>query len=122
MINTSQTTTYNLTLSAEQFDALHELLDETIADYSSDLDLDLVDLNDIEIYQILLQMNRFTGGKYQMINTNNVSQNRGSEVINKLTDYSDNVNMYEEIIHYYNTEKYTVFPQIINNSCGKSIN
>ena len=63
MINTSQTTTYNLTLTAEQFDALHELLDETIADYSSDLDLDLVDLNDIEIYQILLQMNRFTGGK-----------------------------------------------------------
>ena len=59
----SQTTTYNLTLSAEQFDALHELLDETIADYSSDLDLDLVDLNDIEIYQILLQMNRFREGK-----------------------------------------------------------
>ena len=56
-----------------------------------------------------------------MINTNNYSQNRGSEVINKLTDYSDNVNMYEEIIHYYNTEKYTVFPQIIHNSCGKSI-
>ena len=63
MINTSQTTTYNLSLSAEQFDALHELLDETIADYSSDLDLDLVDLNDIEIYQILLQMNRFREGK-----------------------------------------------------------
>ena len=63
MINTTQSTTYNLTLTAEQFDALHELLDETIADYSSDLDLDLVDLNDIEIYQILLQMNRFTGGK-----------------------------------------------------------
>ena len=57
-----------------------------------------------------------------MINTNNYSQNRGSEVINKLTDYSDYDNMYEEIIHYYNTEKYTVFPQIINNSCGKSIN
>ena len=63
MINTSQTTTYNLTLSAEQFDALYELLDETITDISSDLDLDLIDLNDIEIYQILLQMNRFTGGK-----------------------------------------------------------
>ena len=63
MISTTQSTTYNLTLTAEQFDALHELLDETIADYSSDLDLDLVDLNDIEIYQILLQMNRFTGGK-----------------------------------------------------------
>jgi len=63
MINTSQTTTYNLSLTAEQFDALHELLDETIDEISSDLDLDLVDLNDIEIYQILLQMNRFTGGK-----------------------------------------------------------
>tara|TARA_Y100001951_G_C11041837_1_gene130698 strand:- start:74 stop:268 length:195 start_codon:yes stop_codon:yes gene_type:complete len=63
MINTTHITTYNLSLSAEQFDALHELLDETIADYSSDLDLDLVDLNDIEIYQILLQMNRFREGK-----------------------------------------------------------
>ena len=57
-----------------------------------------------------------------MINTNNYSQNRGREVINKLTDYSYNVNMYDEIIHYYNTEKYTVFPQVNNNSCGKSIN
>ena len=56
-----------------------------------------------------------------MINTNNYSQNRGSEVINKLTDYSYNVNMYEEILHYYVTEKYTVFPQVYNNSCGKSI-
>ena len=54
-----------------------------------------------------------------MINTNNYSQIRGSEVINKLTDYSDYDNIYEEIRHYYNTEKYTVFPQIINNSCGK---
>ena len=63
MINTTHTTTYNLSLTAEQFDALHELLDETIDEISSDLDLDLVDLNDIEIYQILLQMNRFTGGK-----------------------------------------------------------
>ena len=57
MINTTQTTTYNLTLTAEQFDALHELLDETIAEYSSDLDLDLVNLNDIEIYQVWQQMN-----------------------------------------------------------------
>ena len=54
-----------------------------------------------------------------MLNTNNVSQNRGRRDINQLTDYSYNVNMYSEIIHYYNTEKYTVFPQIINNSCGK---
>ena len=60
--------------------------------------------------------------EYDMINTNNYSQNRGSEVINKLTDYSDYDNIYEEILHYYVTEKYTVFPQINNNSCGKSIN
>ena len=56
-----------------------------------------------------------------MINTNNYSQNRGSEVINKLTDYSDYDNIYEEILHYYVTEKYTVFPQVIHNSWGKSI-
>ena len=56
-----------------------------------------------------------------MINTNNCSQIRGSEVINKLTDYSDYDNMYEEILHYYVTEKYTSFPQVYNNSCGKSI-
>ena len=54
-----------------------------------------------------------------MNSINNVSQNRGSEVINCLTDYSYNVNMYEEIKHYYDTEKYTVFPQNINNACGK---
>ena len=57
--------------------------------------------------------------EYDMINTNNYSQNRGSEVINSLTDYSYNVNMYSEILHYYDTEKYTVFPQNINNACGK---
>ena len=56
-----------------------------------------------------------------MNSINNVSQIRGSEVINKLTDYSYNVNMYEEILHYYVTEKYTVFPQVNNNSCGKGI-
>ena len=54
-----------------------------------------------------------------MINTNNVSQNRGRRDVNQLTDYSYNVNMYEEILHYYLTEKYTVFPQNIHNSCGK---
>ena len=54
-----------------------------------------------------------------MINTNNYSQNRGRRDINQLTDYSYNVNMYEEIRHYYNTEKYTVFPQFIHNACGK---
>ena len=58
-----------------------------------------------------------------MINTNNVSQNRGRQDIKQLTDYSDYDNMYEEILHYYVTEKYTSFPQVYNNSCGKlSIN
>ena len=50
---------------------------------------------------------------------NNYSQNRGIDDINCLTDYSYNVNMYSEILHYYDTEKYTVFPQNIHNSCGK---
>ena len=59
------------------------------------------------------------GGDYSKKSNNNVSQNRGSEVINKLTDYSDYVNMYSEILHYYDTEKYTVFPQYIHNACGK---
>ena len=63
MINTTQTTTYNLSLTAEQFDALHELLDETIDEISSDLDLDLIDLNDIEIYKVWQQFNRFREGK-----------------------------------------------------------
>ena len=61
-LNNAPQTTYNLTLSAEQFDALYELLDETIVDISSDLDLDLVDLNDIEIYQVFQQMKRFREG------------------------------------------------------------
>ena len=50
---------------------------------------------------------------------NNYSQNRGRRDVNQLTDYSYNVNMYEEIRHNYDTEKYTVFPQIIHNACGK---
>ena len=56
-----------------------------------------------------------------MLSTNNYSHNRGSEVINSMQDYSEYDNIYEEILHYYVTEKYTVFPQVYNNSCGKSI-
>ena len=51
-----------LTLTNDQFDALYDLIDETIADYTSDLDLELVDLNDIEIYQVWKQLNKI-GGK-----------------------------------------------------------
>ena len=57
--------------------------------------------------------------EYDMINTNNVSHNRGKRVINNMTDYSDYDNMYEEILHYYVTEKYTVFPQELLIICGK---
>ena len=63
MINTTQTTTYNLTLTAEQFDALHELLDETIDEISENLDGTDLTLNDYELYHILQQFNRITGGK-----------------------------------------------------------
>ena len=45
-----------LTLTKDQFDALYELLDETITDISSDLDLDLIDLNDIEIYKVFQKL------------------------------------------------------------------
>ena len=63
MINTTQTTTYNLSLTAEQFDALHELIDDTISEISDNIEDTDLELNDYELYQILLQMNRFTGGK-----------------------------------------------------------
>ena len=63
MINTTQTTTYNLSLTAEQFDALHELIDDTISEISENIEDTDLELNDYELYQILLQMNRFTGGK-----------------------------------------------------------
>ena len=63
MINTTQPTTYNLTLTAEQFDVLHELIDDTISEISDNIEDTDLELNDYELYQILLQMNRFTGGK-----------------------------------------------------------
>jgi len=50
-----------LRLTNDQFDALYELLDETITDISSDLDPELVDLNDIEIYQVYKQLNTIRG-------------------------------------------------------------
>ena len=62
-MNTSQSTTYNLSLTAEQFDVLHELIDDTISEISDNIEDTDLELNDYELYQILLQMNRFTGGK-----------------------------------------------------------
>ena len=63
MINTTESTTYNLSLTAEQFDVLHELIDDTISEISDNLDGTDLTLNDYELYHILLQFNRFTGGK-----------------------------------------------------------
>ena len=63
MINTTQTTTYNLSLTAEQFEVLHELLDETIDQVSEGLEGTDLTLNDYEIYHIWQQFNRITGGK-----------------------------------------------------------
>ena len=62
MINTTQTTTYNLSLTVEQFDVLHELLDETIDQVSEGLEGTDLTLNDYEIYHIFKQMSRFKGG------------------------------------------------------------
>ena len=63
MINTTESTIYNLTLTAEQFEVLHELIDDTISEISDNIEDTDLELNDYELYQILLQMNRFTGGK-----------------------------------------------------------
>ena len=62
MINTSQTTTYNLSLTAEQFDDLYDTLQEEIYQISDALDGTDLTLNDYEIYNIFKQMNRFKGG------------------------------------------------------------
>ena len=63
MINTTQSTTYNLTLTQDEFDVLHELIDDTISEISDNLDGTDLTLNDYELYHILLQFNRITGGK-----------------------------------------------------------
>ena len=57
-----------------------------------------------------------------MINTNNYSQNRGSEVIHKMTDYQYSDTFYNAIVQEELHWFYPSFPQVYNNSCGKSIN
>ena len=58
MINTTQTTTYNLTLTGEQFEDLYEVLDETISNISENLGDTGLTLNDYEVYHIFKQMSR----------------------------------------------------------------
>ena len=62
MINTTQTTTYNLTLTGEQFEDLYELLDETISNISDNLKYTDLELNDYELYHIWQQFNRVREG------------------------------------------------------------
>ena len=63
MINTTASTTYNLTLTQDEFEVLHDLIDDTISEISCNIEDTDLELNDYELYHILLQMNRFTGGK-----------------------------------------------------------
>ena len=62
MISTTQSTTYNLTLTAEQFDDLYELLDDTIGEISEAIEDTDLTLNDYELYHIWKQFNREKGG------------------------------------------------------------
>ena len=58
-MNTSQTTTYNLTLTEDQFDALYDTIQEEVYQIKESIgNLDLT-LNDYEIYQIYKQMKTF---------------------------------------------------------------
>ena len=62
MINTSQTTTYNLTLTGDEFDVLYDVIDETIDQISEAIEDTDLTLNDYEIYKVWQQFNRFKGG------------------------------------------------------------
>ena len=53
---------------------------------------------------------------------NNYSQNRGSNFIATMTNYEWNDTFYKQIVAEEKHWFYPSFPQIIHNSCGKSIN
>ena len=59
MINTTQTTTYNLSLTEDEFDVLYDTIQEEVYQIKESIgNLDLT-LNDYEIYQIYKQMKTF---------------------------------------------------------------
>ena len=62
MINTTHTTTYNLTLTGDEFDVLYELLDDTILDIQSHIEDTDLTLDDYEVYHIWRQHDRFKDG------------------------------------------------------------
>jgi len=57
-----------------------------------------------------------------MINTNNYSHNRGSEVITTMTNYEYSDTFYKEIVEDDYHSKWHSFPQVRRNNCGKSVN
>ena len=59
MINTTQTTTYNLSLTEDEFDVLYDAVEETIYNIKDNLENTGWELNDYEIYKVFQQMNRF---------------------------------------------------------------
>ena len=59
MINTTQSTTYNLSLTGDEFDVLYDVIDETIGQISEGLEGTDLTLNDYEIYKVWQQLNRF---------------------------------------------------------------
>ena len=61
-MNTSQSYC-NLTLTAEQFDVLYDVVEETIINISENIEDTDLELNDYEIYKVFQQMNRFREGK-----------------------------------------------------------
>ena len=56
------------------------------------------------------------------LSTNNYSQNRGSEFISSMRDYTYSDTFYKQIKEEESHWFYPSFPQVYNNSCGKSIN
>ena len=56
-----------------------------------------------------------------MINTNNYSHNRGSEVITTMTNYTYSDTFYNAIVEDDYNSKWKSFPQVRRNNCGKSI-
>ena len=62
MITTTQSTTYNLSLTADQFDSLYDTLQEEIYQLSDALDGTDLTLNDYEIYKVFQQMSKFREG------------------------------------------------------------
>ncbi len=56
------------------------------------------------------------------LSTNNYSQNRGSEFISSMRDYTYSDTFYKHICDEQSIYYSTSFPQKVSVSCGKSVN